>query len=419
MAYVLRLIRSYNTTLNLNKITSSKSIIGFCLILLFSCSGQSKQKTVLTSRVERMDYIDKITIHGYLESVKTVNIVAPEIWGDLTINWLVEEGSRVKQGDTVCILEGARLEEEYSRAMDQYYITRAEYNKSKADLKLQYLMLESQVTSIDISTEISRLDSLQLQFTSPLEKRKIELEMEKAEIEKEKLLDKLEFMKTINESEIKKMELRIVQQQNKINNAVDQLKELVLTSGVDGLVIYSNSRQTGLKIAEGDEVYGRMPILEIPQMDSLQVKLFVNETHFKQIETGQEIEVFVDALPDLVLSGKIKQKAPMGKPLRRGSQVKYFEIIASLDSSSISAQPGLSTTCDVFIKRISDTLVVPTVSIFEENSIKLVYIEKGKKFRKNPVEIALGNNKFTVIKSGLTESQRIATSKPPESLILN
>jgi multidrug efflux pump subunit AcrA (membrane-fusion protein) len=162
-----------------------------------------------------------------------------------------------------------------------------------------------------------------------------------------------------------------------------------------------------------------MPLLEIPRMDRVQAKLLVNETHFKQIGKGQEVEVSVDARPDLRLSGKIERKSPMGKPIRRRSQVKVYEIIASLDSSAINVQPGLSISCKVFLNRIADTLVIPTVSVFEEDSLKLVYVEKGKKFRRQTVEIALSNNQFTVIKSGLSGNETIATSKPPESLILN
>jgi len=402
-----------------NKIISPKPVIGFCLILLFSCSGENSKRNVLTSAVERKDYIDKITVSGSLEAIKTVTLVAPFVRSNLTINWLIEEGSNVKKGDTVCILDASGLEEDYSRSVDQYNLTLAEYNKSKADLNMQYLMLESQVNSIDVSTAISRLDSLQLKFTSPLEKKKIELELEKADVEKAKLTNKLRFLQTINESEMKKMELRIKQQQNKINNAIDQLKMTILTSSVDGLVIYARSWQTGEKVAEGDELWGRMPVLEIPQMDELQAELFVNETHFKRIEKDQTVEIFVDAIPEMSLIGKIKTKAPIGKSIRRGSKVKYFEITASLDSAFIAAQPGLSVTCDIFIKKISDTLVIPTVSLFEEDSIKLVYVEKGKKFTKRPVETALGNHKFTVIKSGISEEENIATSKPPESLILN
>jgi multidrug efflux pump subunit AcrA (membrane-fusion protein) len=406
-------------TVKSSNINISKPVIGFCLILLFSCSDRNDTGIVLTSRVERRDYVDKITVAGNLESIKTFNIAAPDVWGGLTIIWLVEEGTYVKKGDTVCILEALELEEDYSNAVVRYDVAVAEYNKSKADLNLQYLMLESQVNTIDISTSISRLDSLQLQFTSPLERRKIELELEKAEIEREKLLNKLKFLKTINESEMKKMELRIKQQQNRINRAVDQLKKLILTSTVDGMVIYSRSWQTGNKIAEGDEIWGRMPLLEIPRMDQVHAKLLVNETHFKQIDNGQEVEVIVDARPDLLLGGKILRKSPMGKPIRRGSQVKVYEVIASLDSASVSVQPGLSISCDVFINRITDTLVVPTISVFEKDSIKLVYVEKGKKFSPRTVEIARGNNQFTVIKAGLTGSEVVATSKPPESLILN
>lgn len=387
--------------------------------MFFSCNGERHPETVFTSKVERKEFVDKITVTGNLESINTFSIVAPIVQSNLKILWLVEEGTHVNKGDTVCKLEALNLEQDYSTAVGRYEMAVAEYNKSRADLDLQYLMLESQVNSIDISTNITRLDSLQLQFTTPLEKRKIELELEKAEIERKKLLNKLKFLENINASEMKKMELKISQEQNRINIAEDQLNKLVLTSDVEGMVIYAKSWSTGEKISEGEEAWMGMPLLEIPRMDQVQAKLFVNETSFKKIESGQEADIRVDARPDLYLSGTIMRKSPMGKPIRRGSQVKVYEVIASLDSAAISVRPGLTITCDIFLNRVPDTLVIPTISIFEEDSLKLVYVEKGRKFAPRKVETAVGNNEFTVIKSGLHDTEIIAVTRPPESLIMN
>jgi multidrug efflux pump subunit AcrA (membrane-fusion protein) len=387
--------------------------------MLLSCTGGKDRDPILTAEVERRDYENKIKVPGVLESVKTVSIVAPQVRSDLIITWLIDEGTHIRKGDTVCILEADRLEEQYTRAVDQYNIARAEYQKSKADLDLQYLMLQSQVNSIDISTSITKLDSLQLQFTTPLERKKIELELQKAEVEKEKIQSKLKFLRSINQSEMKKMELRVRQQMNQIERATEQLSQLVLTSNVDGLVMYAENWRTDEKVTEGDEVWGRMPILEIPQMDELQAKIYANETQYKQIQMNQSVEVHVDANPELRIPGRITRKPPMGRPIQRHSPVKVFDIIASLDSAAHSLSPGLSINCNVFIQRVSDTLVVPTVSIFEEDSLKLVYVEEGRKFRRQPVKIALGDNKFSVIQSGLGGGEKIATSRPPESSIIN
>ena len=311
------------------------------------------------------------------------------------------------------------LEEEYFRTLDEYENTQAEFNKSKADLNMQSILLEAQVNTINLSTSIAMLDSLQLHFTSELERKRIELELQKAEIERQKIIDKLKFLKSINDSEIRKMELRIKQQQNKIDQSLDQLSKLVLTSEVDGIVLHSTNWRTGEKVVEGDQVFGGMPTIEIPQAGEMQAKLQINETYFKQIELGQNIELRVDAIQDLIISGKIKHKAPVGKPVKRGSQVKVFEVIAELDSAFITVQPGLTVTCDVFVNMITDTLVVPVVCIFEDDSSKVVYVKSGNHFTKRTVEIASGNNKFAVIKTGLSGEEFLSNTKPPESLIIN
>ena len=162
-----------------------------------------------------------------------------------------------------------------------------------------------------------------------------------------------------------------------------------------------------------------MPIIQIPDLTQMQVKLSVCEADYKRLATDQDLEVSVDAFPEIVLAGTVKYKAPVGKPVKRNSEVKAFEVTVSLDSSSINLQPGLGVTCDVMINTIQDTIVVPLVSLFDEDSIKLVYVSENNGFIKKKVKISEYNNKEAIITAGLAGNEIIALMKPPESLILN
>ena len=176
---------------------------------------------------------------------------------------------------------------------------------------------------------------------------------------------------------------------------------------------------TETKVRKGDVVWRRFPLVQIPIMNEIQAKLLVNEVHFKQLEKEQKVEVRVDAFPDIQLTGKIKSKAPVGKPIKKDSNVKIFEVVALLDSSAVTIQPGLSITCDVLINMVPDTIIVPVVSIFEEDSTKVVYVASDKMFIKQPVEVALSNSKNAVIRTGLQGNEILALRKPHESLIIN
>jgi multidrug efflux pump subunit AcrA (membrane-fusion protein) len=387
--------------------------------LLISCSQQNKFDKIITARIEKKNFIDVVTVPGTLEAIHKRSYGVPGIWEDCTILYLIPEGTRVKAGDTLCILEAREIENRYLKAINELENARAEYNKSAADLNLQYLLLEAQVKTIDASTEITRLDSVQMKFTSPADREIIRLELEKAELERNITLRKLEFLKQINESELQKMKLKIVQQENKVNRIKSKLNKLTLTSDIEGIVVYQKLWGSGKKVREGDMVWGIMPILEIPDLSGMQVKLEVGEAEYKRLAIDQAMEIIVDAFPDIKLSGKIKHKAPVGKPVKEKSEVKVFEVTASLDSSALSIQPGLGVTCDIIVKSVQDTIVVPMVSLYDEDSLKVVYVADHNIFVRKTVNVTDYNNKEAIIIEGLKVGEVLALMKPPESLISN
>ena len=279
--------------------------------LMISCSQQNKFDKIITVRIEKKNFIDVVTVPGTLEAIHTRSYGVPGIWSDCTIQYLIPEGTHVTAGDTLCILQCLEIENNYLKAIIELENARAEYNKSAADLKLQYLLLEAQVKTIDASTEITRLDSVQMKFTSPANKEIIRLELEKAELEKNITLKKLEFLKQINESELQKMKLKIEQQENKVNQAKSKLDKITLTSDLEGIVVYQKLLTSKKKVREGDVVWGLLPIIEIPDLSAMQVKLEVGEADYKRLVNDQTMEIIVDAFPDIKLSGKMPRVSPL------------------------------------------------------------------------------------------------------------
>jgi multidrug efflux pump subunit AcrA (membrane-fusion protein) len=385
--------------------------------LIYSCSQGGEFESIVTSQLERKDYLDMVTVTGTLDAIQTHSYGCPGIWEDVTIIYLIPEGSMVSPGDTLCLLKAPEVENQYLQAVNELESAQAEYNKSAADLALQYLVLESQVRNIEATTEISRLDSVQMEFTSPSSRKIIELELQKAELEKDITLKKLNFLKQINESELQKMKLRIKQCENRLDQAESKLNKLAVTSTVEGCVIYEKLWTSGIKVREGDITWGNMPLVKIPDLESMQVKLVVSEADYKRLAKEQTMEIRVDAFPEIKLSGKVKSKAPVGRPVKEKSTVKVFDVTASLDSASLSFKPGLGVTCQVLVQSIPDTVVVPMVSIFDEDSTKVVFVAEKMKFFRREVSVANYNNKEAIVKPGLSGTETVALMKPPESLI--
>ena len=372
----------------------------------------------MTHKIQKSDFVHSIAATGIIEAVKTYNITCPGIWTDATIVYLIPEGTVVAPGDTLCILKAGEIENEYKEAVKELETCRAEYNKTVADLNLQALLLESQVKIIESSAAISQLDSSWLNFASDTQKRLIELKLQKAQIEKEKIQMKLQFLKDINESELKKMESKIRQAENRAAQEKEKLDKLTLTADVAGIVNYDILRTSGNKVKEGDIVWGKMPILLIPDMSAMHIKLEVNETKFKRIQKDQDIHITIDAMPEVKFCGKIDRKTPMGKPIKRNSKIKVFEVFATIDSLNRRIQSGLSVTCDVILEFLPDTVVVPLPAVFEKDSTKHVYVANGSGYEKRQVTLSYNSDNFAVVAEGLEKDEEIALVQPPDDLLV-
>jgi HlyD family secretion protein len=341
-----------------------------------------------------------------------MNIICPQFYTDLTIVYLIPEGTIINAGDTVCILEASEIKSSYETALMDLEISKLEYTKSVESLKLQFLLLESQVRTIDASARIASLDSIQSSYVSESQQKIIRLEIQKAEIEKEKLQNKLKFLKEINESELKKLKLKIDQAQNKANSEKQSLDKMVMTSGTGGIVEYAINRATNKKMAEGDITWTGQAIVSIPDISGYRARLVVNESNYKRIAQGQKVLMQVDAIPGSKIAGKIIRKSAGGKPITRNSEVKIYDIYASVDSIDSKFQPGLSLTGTVLIEELKDTLVIPLSALFDQDSIKYVYLKRGKKFKKQTVYTKTHSSTMAVIDSGLSENDIISVIKP-------
>lgn len=385
------------------------------LFLLCSCNKNSKEK-ISTYPISAANFENTIVIDGVAEPVRYTTIACPGNV-DAIITYLIDDGTYVDEGDVVCILEDNDRKTIHDNLVIQLETAEAELSKVKADLQMQYALLEAQVQNNNADTEIAHLDSLQLQFATPTQKRIKELELERALIEKNKFEKKLEALEIINQSEVRKLELNIQQLTNRLASAKTILDGLTIRSPRKGLTVISNSRMTGEKLKMGDNVWNNMPLITMPEVSKMKVKMMASEVDFRHINEDDSVSFSFDALPDNVAYGKITKKLPVGQPYKRDSKVKFFEVEASLDSTLQIPDPGFTANCRVFIKQVRDTIVVPQIAIYEEDSIKVVYVKKKNKYEMRQITTGLSSSKEAIVSSGLKQGEVIALIKPPQSMV--
>ena len=410
------------------------SLFAFILFitLFFSCTGK-KSKSIITFQVIRSDYVEKITVPGTVEAVINTPVTPPSLeFGQMTVLKLVADGATVKKGDTICKLSAPELESAYLATRTTLDSLEAGLKRTEADNKLNIALLEAQLATSEAQLKISSLDSLRMKYATAVEQKLLNLEMKKAQIEREKTNKKLTATRMIAETDIKQINARIIQGKARVQSMTDQINSLIITAQRDGIVSRTESPKfyfmslqgsgtVGGPIKEGSVILMDIPILQFPDLSKMQVAAEVDETDFKKVEKGQQVFITVDAAEKLTTTGKVNRKNLIGRNAQRysESQVKFYEVIIDVDSCHLKMKPGLSASCVIILTEAKDTLFVPTLAIYERDSSRVVYVKRKKQFIPVKVQTGYSGSSYTIIKEGLKGDEIIALSEPPGRLIVN
>lgn len=386
------------------------------IMMLFSSCNKREKKELSTYTITHSTFEDVLIIDGFVESVNVSTISCPnEVDGE--IEYIIDDGTLVKDSDIICIIVDNNLQKRYDDAQINLEKAQAGLDRSKANLDLQYALLEAQVKNNAAATAIANLDTLQLNYMTPKQRRMKELELQMAAIEKKKLEKKLKSLSIINMSEIRRWDFEIRHHTNQVQKMKEQIDALTIRAPQAGLATRSHNWTTGKKHLPGDAIWNGMPIVHLPDLTKMKVKIFASEGNYKRINIGDSVEYSFDAMPENKAWGKILTKAPIGQPIKKDSKIKTFEIEASVDKSLEIPGPGLTANCNVVLKRIPDTIVVPQITIFDHDSMKVVYVKTGEKYEMRQVLTGISSQKNSVVVAGLKQDEIISFAKPEPILV--
>jgi hypothetical protein len=399
--------------------------------LLISCSDKNNNG-IITYKVEKSDYTEKMMLKGTVQAVVSFPVVPPRsMFGQMTVLRLAADGAFVRMGDTICVLTVPEIESRYAQAVSSVEALQAELQKIEADNRLKIALLEAQLATSEAQLKISSLDSLKMKYAPALQQKLLGLEIQRALIEKQKTEKKLMATKTIGENTIRQMRARIMQEQMRAQSMESQVKAMTIIAQRDGYVTRTVAPQVrimspqglgklGGPIKEGSVLFMDTPVLQFPDLAKMQVSAEVTEGDFRKIEKGQKVSLKIEAANNLVTTGKVNRKSLLGRTAERwsDSKVKFYEVVIDIDSCHSRMKPGLSALCEVTLAEIKDTLFVPTLAVFDRDSSKIVYVMGRKSFTPIVIETGTSGSSFTIISSGLHEGETVALSEPPHSLVI-
>jgi len=330
----------------------------------------------------------------------------------MKISYIVKDGTEVNAGDTVIIFDPSEVNKGIIDAQGRVEISAAELEKmiAQQESDLEELRAEYEVTRI--SHEISKIKLEGAEYESDVQKKQIQLNLEKAAIALERAKEQIDNRIKINVEDVKQKKLSIDQDQARLNEANGCLQQLTVTTPAPGIAILNRSWQSGNKFQTGDQVWSGQPLISLPDLSQLKATVKINEVDIAKIVKGLNVEIKPDAFSDSKFTGTVKEVANLAVNKQGSTKIKVFPVEIYLNETHKDLLPGLTVSCRIIVDKLEDVLYVPIEAIRAEAGKNFVYRKSGISFEKIEVETGRSNSDYTIIASGLDESDVIALIDP-------
>jgi RND family efflux transporter MFP subunit len=190
----------------------------------------------------------------------------------------------------------------------------------------------------------------------------------------------------------------------------------------DGMVVYyvnESSRYSGSNrsslIAQGEPVTEGQKLMRIPDLRTMQVNVKVHEALVSRVQVGQPATVRVDAFPNRLLRGKVKQVATVASQADwYSSDVKVYQTIVSIDETVEGLRPGMSAEVTIEVGDPLDNVVaVPVHAIVggtELGKYRKCYVRTVAGVEERDIVIGMTNDRMAEVKSGLQEGEHVVVN---------
>lgn len=283
--------------------------------------------------------------------------------------------------------------------------------------RTEALTAELAVTEAKRRLESRQLDlKLLADYTYPQTLAQKEEALKEAERNLRKAEINASVRMTQAETSLKAARLEYERVSQRLGDLEKELKARTVIAPVSGNILYGDPERPWRRdrIAVGQRVHRGSRMFTIPDTSSIVVLTRILEMDFHTVKVGQEVIVSVDAIADLILSGKVTKVAEYASEDRQRHGIsrgeKTFEVTIKMDQTDSRIKPGMSCNIEIVSQRIQNAVYVPVTSVFQELGSQVCYVVENGETTRVEVKTGRSSDKNVEILSGLEYGQRVVVA---------
>ena len=365
---------------NLHYMVSFLFPVLISFLLLISCSNSDQSKYTVLKGPFRQSVIET----GELQAEHSSTVAMPRINSIYGYNFkiigLASHGQNIKKGDTVITVDPSSVQKYIIEKRESLENEVATANKLKAQMMNNIQDLKAQLKNEEASFKTRKLQLERSAFESAGIRKATEIEYRQAEIRLNRIKRSLKLRPGLDSLDFRIQQIKVIQRENEVKLAEEALRQLVVTSPLNGVFVIERNSRTGQTTKIGDEVYTGNTVARIPDIRTMKVKSSVLENDISRIKKGLKVIVRMDALPNVPFEGTLTYVSLVCIPNQDGKKAFQTEVL--LSDSDLRLKSGMTVRCEYITYEGENETYIPNNCLNEEDKHFYCFIRKRGKIKK-------------------------------------
>lgn len=360
------------------------------LIALAACTQvesapEGRAITVDTGPIEPV-----LLLTGELDALSSNDVVVPTVPGfRLKVEWLAEDGTEVKKGDKVVEFDNSEL---ISNLADkEQAVLRAANDLAKQVAQNRVTLADKRFT---LRQHRIALDKAKIDAAIPADTlaRRTYQEYQLALVKMQSAFDQAESDLATSERaaaiDRRIKELALTKAERDYEGTLEALKTLTLRAPIDGMMVIASNPWEGRKYQVGDSVWPGLKLVRFPDLRIMQVEAALSDVDDGRVVPGLEVRAWLDAYPDVELSGKVISVSPVANETDGNQLRRAFDVVIALDpvaDGGPAMRPGMSVRVAIPEKGAESAVRVPREAVRDIAGKPSVTLAVGQR-----IELELG-----------------------------
>lgn len=363
-------------------------------------------------QVKQGEFLVIVRCRGELDAHHSTQFYTPMV-PNLRIAWMAPGGEAIKQGDPIIRFDSSQAKQQLAQkeaallsaqaSLDQWVAqARITVEQDKSDLSDAQYAVETAKLEVTVKSLKSKMDGEEAEVAEKVAEQK--LKAEEATVDLHHAADQSKMASLTRVRDQAKADVDLT------NARIAQMEIKAPGSGLLTFELnYQGSFGSDAKPYKvGDNVYSGMSLGEIPDMNTLELEGKIEEIDRGRIAIGQDVQVKIDALPELTLPAKLNHISPLAEvTMNEFPPTRSFRASAEILRPDPRLRPSMNGGMDIVINKIPHAISIPARALFTKGGSPVVYARRGGDYR--PVEVKVeARNPDEVAISGVPAGAMVA-----------